>query len=79
MRRSYLTNFISWEEVRSQNIDMLFAMIHEIITLLMWYGCLSNTCIAVRTGVASESFGDLPNKPIDIVLKEILKILGVFA
>lgn len=40
---------------------------------------LSNTCIAVRTGVASESFGDLPNKPIDIVLKEILEILGVFA
>lgn len=48
---------------------------------LSWYGMavLSNTCIAVRTGVASESFGDLPNKPIDIVLKEILEILGVFA
>ena len=47
-----LTNFISWEVVRSQNIDMLFA-IHEIIFSLGGMAVLSNTYIVVRTGVAS--------------------------
>lgn len=59
---------------------MLFAIIHEIITLLIWYGCFVKYLHCCENwSHIFESFCDIPNKPIDIVLKEILEILGVFA